>query len=566
MEHFRKNSGFRRRILIVEDEALNRELLGAILSEDYEVSCAENGQQAWDMLQDRTARYSLILLDLQMPVMDGYQLLEKLRKKEEQKKTPVIVMTADASAEVSSIKLGAVDFLTKPYDMPEVIRARCQRIIELYEDQSLIRAAERDELSGLYSKEFFFEYIRQIDTYQPDQPRDAIMLDIEHFRMLNEMFGREVGDDVLRKTGEMLTELSLSHGGIGCRASADVFYLYVDHMEQYDGVFAGLQKELARVTRIPRIRFRIGVYQNVDRSVSYEVWFDHAKQACDLIRGDYTRQISFYNRENNEKDLYRERLINDMDASLNNKNFIVYYQPKYGIRGDRVRLRSAEALIRWKHPELGMISPGDFIPLFESNGLIQKLDNYVWQEAAAQVKQWKEELGFSLPVSVNVSRIDIYDPELEEKLLNLLQKNTLSPQELMLEITESAYSDNAQGLIETVNHLRESGFRIEMDDFGSGYSSLNMLTTIPIDVLKMDMKFIRNMQRDKKSRKLVELVIDIARFLEVPVVAEGVETEQQVEILRDMGCDIIQGYFFSEPVPPEEFRRFIEKELAESEV
>ncbi|MCR4837354.1 MAG: EAL domain-containing protein [Eubacterium sp.] len=254
-----------------------------------------------------------------------------------------------------------------------------------------------------------------------------------------------------------------------------------------------------------------------------------------------------------------------MDDALKNKDFVVFYQPKYDISEGRPKLKSAEALIRWKHPELGMISPGDFIPLFESNGLIQKLDNYVWQEAAAQVKLWKDEFGITIPVSVNVSRIDIYDPELEEKLLTLLRKYALSPENLLLEITESAYSNNAQGLIETVNHLREEGFRIEMDDFGSGYSSLNMLTTIPIDVLKMDMKFIRNMQRDEKSQKLVELVIDIARFLQVPVVAEGVETEEQLKLLAQMGCDIIQGYYFSRPVPPEEFRVFIEKEIRDRE-
>ena len=564
MENFRMNTGIKRRVLIVDDESINREILGEILKEKYETSFAENGKQALAMLQDRTVHYSLVLLDLLMPEMDGYELLEKLQMKEDFAVPPVIVMTADGSAEVRSIRLGAADFLTKPYDMPDVIKARCERIIELYEDQSLIRAAERDELSGLYSREFFYEYIRQIEDYAPDYRVDAITLNIEHFHMLNEMFGREVGDEVLRKTGEMLTECFRDRKiCIGCRPIADVFYLCVDHAEEYDGVFAGLQEELARVTKIPRIRFRIGIYQDVDKSLSYETWFDHAKQACDLIRGDYTRQISYYNKETNEKDLYRERLINDMDSALKNKDFVVYFQPKYSILEDRPHLRSAEALIRWKHPELGMISPGDFIPLFESNGLIQKLDNYVWQEASAQIKKWKEEYGYSVPVSVNVSRIDIYDPELEEKLLALISENSLAPEELMLEITESAYSNNAQGLIETVNHLREDGFRIEMDDFGSGYSSLNMLTTIPIDVLKMDMKFIRNMQKDEKSKKLVELVIDIARFLDVPVVAEGVETEEQLQALKEMGCDIIQGYYFSKPVPPEEFGAFIRKELEE---
>ena len=205
-----------------------------------------------------------------------------------------------------------------------------------------------------------------------------------------------------------------------------------------------------------------------------------------------------------------------------------------------------------------MISPGDFIPLFESNGLIQKLDHYVWKEAAKQVGFWKKEYGVSVPVSVNVSRMDIYYPGLKDIFVNLLKDNGLDSHELMLEITESAYSENAEELISVVEKLRADGFLIEMDDFGSGYSSLNMITSIPIDALKLDMKFVRNMEKDDKSMKLVELVLDIADFLQVPVIAEGVETENQLKLLKERGCDIIQGYYFSKPVSAEEFVKFFE--------
>ncbi len=204
-----------------------------------------------------------------------------------------------------------------------------------------------------------------------------------------------------------------------------------------------------------------------------------------------------------------------------------------------------------------MISPGDFIPLFESNGLIQRLDNYVWEEAAHQIRRWKEKYGRVIPVSVNVSRIDIYDPELENKLMKLVEINDLTTKDLLLEITESAYADNADVLTDVVNNLRNKGFKIEMDDFGSGYSSLNMLTTLTVDVIKIDMKFIKNMRRDDKSLRMVKLIIDIARFLEVPTVAEGVEDEVQLSALKKMGCDLIQGFYFSRPVPPEEFEQFI---------
>ncbi|MBQ8007171.1 MAG: EAL domain-containing protein [Lachnospiraceae bacterium] len=552
----------KRRVLVVDDEEVNREILGNILGTQYEVSYAENGRQAYDMLHERLTRYSLILLDLLMPEMDGFELLEKIKSEEAVSNIPVIVMTSEKPAEVRSIKMGADDFITKPYDMPEVILARCERIIQLYEDKSIIRSAEKDDLTDLYTREFFQEYIRQIDGSGHGSQMDAIVLNIEHFHMLNEMFGRKTGDSVLKKIADMVTAMLGEGVCIGCRPDADYFYFYLEHRDSYDEVFKALSEELSGISKIPGVRMRLGVYQNVDTDISIEDRFDHAKYACDRIRGDYNRQISFYSKEENEKDLYHEQLINDIDNAILNKDLVVFYQPKYGIQCDEPELRSAEALIRWRHPKYGMISPGDFIPLFESNGLIQKLDHFVWEEAARQIRKWKDEYGITVPVSVNVSRVDIYDAQLEDRLVRILKDNDLDAKELMLEITESAYADDAKGLTDVVTKLRESGFRIEMDDFGSGYSSLNMITEIPIDVLKMDMKFIRNMNKDAKSLKLVELVIEIADYLGVPVVAEGVEDKSQVDQLKSMGCELIQGYYFSKPVPPEEFNKFIEAEIS----
>ena len=552
----------KRRVLVVDDEEVNREILGNILGTQYEVSYAENGRQAYDMLHERLTRYSLILLDLLMPEMDGFELLEKIKSEEAVSNIPVIVMTSEKPAEVRSIKMGADDFITKPYDIPEVILARCERIIQLYEDKSIIRSAEKDDLTDLYTREFFQEYIRQIDGSGRGSQMDAIVLNIEHFHMLNEMFGRKTGDSVLKKIADMVTAMLGEGVCIGCRPDADYFYFYLEHRDSYDEVFKALSEELSGISKIPGVRMRLGVYQNVDTNISIEDRFDHAKYACDRIRGDYNRQISFYSKEENEKDLYHEQLINDIDNAISNRDLVVFYQPKYGIQCDEPELRSAEALIRWRHPKYGMISPGDFIPLFESNGLIQKLDHFVWEEAARQIRKWKDEYGITVPVSVNVSRVDIYDAQLEDRLVRILKDNDLDAKELMLEITESAYADDAKGLTDVVTKLRESGFRIEMDDFGSGYSSLNMITEIPIDVLKMDMKFIRNMNKDAKSLKLVELVIEIADYLGVPVVAEGVEDKSQVDQLKSMGCELIQGYYFSKPVPPEEFNKFIEAEIS----
>ena len=557
MRNYRKNIGLKRHVLVVDDELINREILGNLLKADYEVHFAEDGQQALDILRARDHIYSLVLLDLLMPVMDGFQLLSILKEDDRLRSVPVIVMTSEKDAEVRSIKKGASDFITKPYDMPEVILARCERIIELQEDKSIIHAAEKDHLTGLYTRDFFTEYIRQIESYKPERKMDVMVLNVDHFHLINELYGREQGDQVLICIANTLSRLFERLQGIGCRPSADYFYMYCENGTDYEALFRTLKEDLNSKLPSANVRLRLGVYQDVDKSLTPENWIDRAQAACDRIRGDYSRHTEYYSNEFYEKTKYQEKLINDIDGAIAAKDLIVYYQPKYDITGDRPALRSAEALIRWKHPELGMISPGDFIPLFENNGLIQKLDRYVWQEAAQQVASWKKNFGVSVPVSVNVSRMDIYDPKLRDDFKSLLDRYHLETRELMLEITESAYADNADQLVNVTEELRSDGFMIEMDDFGSGYSSLNMLTSIPLDALKMDMKFIRNMQKDEKSMKLVELVMDIAKFLQVPVIAEGVETEEQLQLLKARGCDIIQGYYFSRPVPPEEFTKFI---------
>ena len=209
-------------------------------------------------------------------------------------------------------------------------------------------------------------------------------------------------------------------------------------------------------------------------------------------------------------------------------------------------------------PHIRHGQPGDFIPLFESNGLIRELDRYVWCEAAQQIRLWTESFGKVIPVSVNVSRADLYDAELHNTLIDIVEEAALQPSDCLLEITESAYSDNADALVATVEHLRERGFRIEMDDFGSGYSSLNMLTSLPIDALKLDMKFIRNICDNPRDLRMVELVREIADFMNIPIIAEGVETKEQYLILKSVGIDIIQGYYFSRPLPSAQFGELLQ--------
>ena len=545
-------------VLVVDDESVNRQLLGYIVSNDYEVIYAENGVDALEKVQANQENLSMILLDLLMPEMDGFELLKILKSNESLKQIPVIVLTAEKSAEVKALNMGAADFITKPYDMPEVILARIARIIELAEDRMIIQATERDGLTGLYTKDYFMEYCHELDQFYPDWEMDAVAVDIEHFHLINELYGRAYGDKVLRLLADTFREvLSTIADGYVCRYEADMFFVYCTHLDDQQIVLDRIDQALAGLSENQKIRVRLGVYPQVERGVEMTQRFDRAKLACNRIRNNFMQNIAYYDMEIHENSIYEERLINDIHDALTNRDLIVYYQPKYNVTGEEPVLSSAEALIRWKHPELGMISPGAFIPLFERNGLIQLLDHYVWEEAAAQVKRWKEEFGRTVPVSVNVSRLDLYDPHLEDRLLKVLRDHDIGPEDYMLEVTESAYAEDTRQLIEVVEQLRKDGFKVEMDDFGSGYSSLNMLTTLPIDVLKMDMKFVKHVHKDQKSRRMIELVIDIADYLSVPVVAEGVEEEEQVAILKEAGCQIIQGYYFSIPLPPADFSKLL---------
>jgi len=312
---------------------------------------------------------------------------------------------------------------------------------------------------------------------------------------------------------------------------------------------------------LSRVRLRMGVYQEVDKTIEIERRFDRAKKAADTVRNSITNNIAFYDKKLLDREIYREQLIDDFNDAIREEQFKVYYQPKFDVRPEIPVLSSAEALVRWQHPELGMISPGVFVPLFEGNGLIGLIDNYVWAEAARQVARWREQFGFALPVSVNLSRSDMLDLHLEERLVRLIEENGLEYGDIKLEVTESAYTDNAQMVLDVIRRLRDIGFEIEMDDFGSGYSSLNMLSEMPIDVLKLDMKFISNIAVSETARRLVLLMLDIARYLRVRVVAEGVENGEQLQILRDSGCELVQGYYFSRPVPPQAFEELIRKEL-----
>ena len=427
-----------------------------------------------------------------------------------------------------------------------------------WEKQRLIDLAERDTLTGLYNKDFFLEYVNRIRQEDRNLQMDAVAMDIEQFLLVNDLNGSEFGDHVLREFGSEIQAFLKEDNGIACRIEGDRFNLFCSRQTDYQSLLDRFQDKLDGLARNVSIRLRMGVMPG-QNDLSPSQLFNRAWTACNMVRGK-TTHLMVYNDEIHSRENHNQRLLNDLRHALDEHEFKVWYQPKYDIQSQPPRLVSAEALVRWQHPELGMILPADFIPLFERNGLISILDKYVWAEAARQIRIWKEKFGVTLPVSVNLSRVDVFDPKLEEILDELVKENGLEREALKLEVTESAYTENTDQLLAVMERLRSKGFRIEMDDFGSGYSSLGTLSSMPVDVLKIDRSFIMNIDHEEKDLRLVELILDIARNLKLPVIAEGVETESQLTLLRNAGCDFVQGYYFSRPLPPEEFEIFIARE------
>ena len=559
-ELLERKKGLRRTVLIVDDEFIEREMLGMMLQDLYEVIYAENGVIALDRIRKEKMRLSLVILDLHMPVLDGYSLLKIIRSDAELRRIPVIVLTSEKEAEVTSLQLGAADFITKPYEAPDVIRARVGHSIELAEDSVIIHETERDELTGLFNKEFFFQYGKRLDRQNNHIPMDALVFDINRFHIINELYGKAFGNMILKEIGTRIHEIVNRIGGLACRLNNNCFGMYFPHIADLRDKLPQYISGICGSFGDCKISIRMGVYADDGSGLDMEQRFDRATLTCRKLRNSYSTCFDFYNDELHSRELYAERLIEEMDKAIAEQQFKVLYQPKYRICGGKPKLVSAEALTRWQHPEYGLIRPDVFIALFEDNGLIQKLDRYVWNIAAAQIRHWKDIYGVDIPVSVNVSRVDAFNPMLGTILSDITRKNGLENEKLLLEITESAYTDDSRQIIDTVTALREMGYKIEMDDFGSGYSSLNMLTSLPIDALKLDMKFIQNICDSKKDCKLVEIMIEIARVLDVPVIAEGVETKEQMELLRELGCDIIQGNYFSEPLCAEDFTELIRAE------
>ncbi len=548
----------KRQILIVEDNEINRAMLAEILSSDYAVLEAENGQEALSVLKCYKEKISLILLDITMPVMDGYTFLSIMKAEPEYASIPVIVTTtSDGEAdEVAALSLGASDFVAKPYK-PQIILHRVASIIHLRETAAMINLIQYDRLTGLYSKEFFYQRVKEVLQQQPEQKFDIICSDIDNFKLINDILGIPAGNRLLCSISDMYKDL-VGENGICGRFHADQFACLLEHKEDYtDAYFVHAEEQINSSFNIKSVVMKWGVYPIIDNSIPVEQMCDRTFLAIRSIKGRYGTHFAMYDDKFRSILLREQEITENMEKALAEEQFVVYLQPKF--RADDSCLAGAEALVRWNHPKWGLMPPSEFIPLFERNGFITQLDQFVWNRSCEILKEWQDNGITDIPISVNVSRADVYQVDLADILVKTVREHGLNQQSLHLEITESAYTENPDQVIEMVRNLRELGFVIEMDDFGSGYSSLNMLNQMPLDILKLDMQFIQHETAKPVGQGILRFIMELAQYMDLSVVAEGVETLEQLEHLRAVRCNYVQGYYLGRPMPQQDFESLFMK-------
>lgn len=430
------------------------------------------------------------------------------------------------------------------------LNLRSKRIAK--EKQKLIAATETDSLTGLYIRSYFYEYANKLHSDNPDKKMDAIFVNVSRFHTLNAINSYNFGNKVLKTIADEIKDFISQNSGIASRNESDHFAIYCEHFDDYIGLYNRLQNAVDNLSASVNIRLCMGVMP-WQEDIQPRQQIEQAIIACGLTRNLYKEQMLVFDENLKKKEEFEQHLRNDLRIAVENHEFEVYYQPIFNIQGEQPVLAGAEALVRWNHPDFGLLMPDEFISMFEQSVQICEVDNFVLKNAARQLATWKKKYSNTVPVSVNLSRNDIFDSKIEEALSEIMEKNELSVGDIKIEITESVYTENLEEFISVIEKLRQKGFPIVMDDFGSGYSSLNMLSAMPIDALKMDKGFLETANDSKKGIEMIELILDVAKSLKVPVVAEGVKDENQLELLKKFGCAMAQGFYFSKPMPADKF-------------
>jgi diguanylate cyclase (GGDEF)-like protein len=540
-------------LLIMHSDEFSRKTLASILEDKYKVFQAGDTDEAIRIINHEDI--AVIITDLEMYISKGRELEEYVNKEAQSESIPVIIAEEGCSEEnaAACLKLGAADFIRKPYN-PEIVRNRIEKLVRSKNMTKMLSALGRDSLTGLYTSNFFYQRVREILNENKSKKYCIVVSNIEKFKILNERYGVKKCDEVLVYIAKKIPTL-LEGYVIGGRIHGDVFaYL------QEETSVAGFRAvhEMQYEAPIPNLSIKYGIYRiddNTRNDISIMIMCDRAREAVNSIKGIYGKYYSEYDDKLREAVLVQQLILENMEHSLKAHQFDIYYQPKHNISSDKTA--GAEALVRWNHPEIGFLAPNIFIPIFEKNGFIKKLDRYVFKKVCSDILEWKKSGKNVVPVSVNMSRRDFEDVSLADYITEYVDLKGIDHELIHFEITETMFTDNDAQIIEMLKKLHENGFIIELDDFGTGYSSISSLNDIELDVLKFDMSLVQHDDMTESGRSLLEFIVELANLLKLQTVAEGVETKDQAEHMKTLGVDYIQGYYYSKPLPKNEFETYI---------
>jgi diguanylate cyclase (GGDEF)-like protein len=556
-------------IMMVDDEEVNLDVIQALLEDAGYNRFVPTSRplQALELLREH--RPDVLLLDLMMPELNGFEILKALRAEETLRHIPVIVLTSstDAETKLQALELGATDFLAKPVDPSELaLRLRNTLSAKAYRD----RLANFDPVTELPNRRLFAERLEQaLRACAAGRPGGAVMqVHLGRFKRIVDALGLGAGDAVL-KAAALRLDLGLRAGGLDDGATASLYRL---GGEEFTVLVTGIGEAQA-VTRLAGAllnalggSFRAGGREvNVVPSIGIAVFPDDGMEAGELASnaGAAMRHAEqqggncfrFFSKTLNARSVQRLNLENELRRALERDELRLVYQPKVRVRTGRGS--AAEALVRWMHPERGLVGPGEFIPVAEESGLIVPLGEWVLRAACAQIKAWRE-AGLSVPrISVNVSGEQFRAQQLSRTVAAALAGSGVDPRHLALELTESAIMDDAPSNVRTLHELKDLGLMLSIDDFGTGYSSLSYLKRFPLDELKIDRSFVSGVDTDPDNHAIVAAIIAMAHGLGLTVVGEGVETEEQLAVLKLRGCDECQGFLFSKPIPADAFTRLL---------
>ena len=435
---------------------------------------------------------------------------------------------------------------------------RLRREYDISEGEAIvINGLEVNALTGLYLSHTFFQKAEEFLKSVDGEGYCVLAIDLEHFRLFNKIYSREQGDELLKKVAELLKEYRINYGGVIGYFGGDNFVILTQmDMERFRQLHHTITKEVRCWSDTVGFMPAFGIYPITDTTIDVATMYDRATMALKKIVGNYAKRHCIYSEDMEEKEEEELRLLSEIQKSLKNDEFTFYVQPQCDIGNGKIV--GGECLVRWIHPEKGLVSPGVFIPVLEKNGFIASLDRYVWRKVCEWLRSLLDRGLQPVPVSINVSRIDIYSMDVPAYLLGLLEEYQLPSNLLKVEITESTYVENNDKVIRMVKELRDANLWVMMDDFGSGYSSLNMLRSVAVDVLKLDMRFLDiDEKEEEKGIGILESVVNMARQMQLPIIVEGVENQKQESFLLKMGCRYSQGYYYYRPMPVADFEKLI---------